>query len=39
MYSVSLYGRTERSVKVAISSDEQNHKTMNGQRLLHCVYP
>ena len=38
MYSVSLYGRTERSIKDAISSDEQNHITTYGQRLLRCSY-
>ena len=38
MYSVSLNSRTERSDKDAISSDEQNHITMYGQRLLHCSY-
>ena len=39
MYSVSLYGCTERSFKDAISSGAQNHITMNGQRLVHCSYP
>ena len=39
MYSFSLYGCTERSIKDAISNDEQNHITMYGQRLLHCSYP
>ena len=38
MYSVSLYGRSERSIKDAISSDEQNHITTYGQTLLHCSY-
>ena len=38
-YSVSLYGRTERSVKDASSSDEKNNITMYGQRLLYCSYP
>jgi len=36
MYSSSLCGCTERSIKDAISSDEQNHTTMYGHRLLHC---
>ena len=39
MYSLSLYGRTERSVKDAISSDEQNRVTTYGPRLLHFSYP
>ena len=31
-YSVSLYSRSERSIKDAISSDGHNHLTMYGQR-------
>ena len=38
MYSVSLYGRTERSIEYANLSDEQNHKTKYGHKLLHCSY-
>ena len=40
VYSFSFYGRTERSIKDAISSGEQSHTTlMYGQRLIHCSCP
>ena len=39
MHSVLLYNGTERSIKDAVSSDEQNHITIYGLRPLHCGYP